>query len=106
MNDLSFATDTVIESILNKAGKLNQNLSAAQLMEEAVQRNEGRFADNGALGVETGTYTGRSPEDKYVVVEPWAEANVTLGPANKPMDEATFQALFDRVADYLQGKEL
>lgn len=106
MKDVSTTTDAMIQSILTEAGSLRRNLSSAALMEEAVQRGEGRFAANGALVVATGTYTGRSPKDKYVVVEPWSEANVMLGPANKPMEEAVFQALLERVADYLKGKEL
>lgn len=106
MNDVSTTTDAMIQSILAEAGSLQRNLSSAALMEQAVQRGEGRFAANGALVVETGTYTGRSPKDKYVVVEPWSEANIMLGPANKPMEEATFQALLERVAAHLKGKEL
>lgn len=99
-------TDSKVEAILSGAAKTYRNLTAAALTEEAVRRGEGRFAATGAFTVETGTYTGRSPDDKYVVVEPWAEKNVVLGPANKPLEEAKFDALFNRVADYLRGKEL
>lgn len=98
--------DAMIGTILNGASGVHRNLNEAELMEQAVRRDEGRFADNGAFVVETGTYTGRSPKDKYVVVEPWAEAHVVLGSANKPMEKATFDALFERVAAYLKEKEL
>lgn len=106
MNDLPMTTDNMIERILADASEVHRNLSSAALAEQAVRRGEGKFAVNGALAVETGTYTGRSPKDKYVVVEPWAEANVTLGPANKPLEEAQFSALFERVAQYLREKDV
>lgn len=106
MDDVSMATDAKVDTLLSGAAEIHRNISQAALMEEAVKRGEGRFADTGALVVATGTYTGRSPEDKYVVVDSWTEANVTLGPANKPMDEATFDALFERMIDYLRGKQL
>ncbi len=67
---------------------------------------EGRFAANGAFVAETGKYTGRSPKDKFVVRDAWAEANVAFGAVNQPIEESVFDALMQRVADYLQGREL
>ena len=46
---------------------VHANLPPHRLIEEAVRRGEGRLAPGGALVVETGAHTGRSPKDKYVV---------------------------------------
>jgi len=43
------------------------NLDAPRLYEEAVRRQEARIAKGGALVVETGPHTGRSPQDKFFV---------------------------------------
>jgi phosphoenolpyruvate carboxykinase (ATP) len=45
------------------------NLNEASLMQHAVVRQEGKLGVGGALLVETGKHTGRSPKDKYIVVD-------------------------------------
>lgn len=103
---MAIETDNVLEQILSAAGKVHYNLSSAELAEQAILRGEGRFAANGAFVAETGKYTGRSPKDKFVVRDAWAEANVAFGSVNQPMDEAVFDALLQRVVAYLKGREL
>ena len=60
------------------------DLSPAQLVELAVQRNEGHLAANGALVVETGHRTGRSPMDRYVVTSPAPPSTFTGAPLTVP----------------------
>ncbi len=52
------------------------NLTTAALYEQAIQRGEGTVAHKGPLVVQTGQYTGRSPNDKYVVREPSSEKDI------------------------------
>ncbi|MBI5832594.1 MAG: phosphoenolpyruvate carboxykinase (ATP) [Armatimonadetes bacterium] len=87
-------------------GKVYWNLTTAQLYEAAVQRNEGLVAESGALVVETGKHTGRSPNDKFVVREPSSEEHVAWGKINVPIDSAMFDRLHSRVLAYLQAKDL
>ena len=51
------------------AKNIYYQLSPAELVEEALKRNEGVLADSGALAIDTGEFTGRSPKDKFVVYD-------------------------------------
>ena len=81
------------------------NLSTPALYEHAVRRGEGMIAHLGPLVVRTGQYTGRSPNDKFIVREPsssdriWWEGNCSLEPEK-------FEGLRRRLLAYLQGRDL
>jgi phosphoenolpyruvate carboxykinase (ATP) len=75
--------------------------SVAQLVEEALRRREGELADSGALVVRTGKYTGRSPDDKFIVDDYVAHELVDWGKSNQPFDSERFDRLYDRVIDYV-----
>ena len=81
------------------------NLSNAELIERAVKRGEGVLDKNGALVVETGKRTGRSPNDRFIVKEPTTENDIDWGKVNKPFDSDKFDALWSRVEAYLATQE-
>lgn len=82
------------------------NLPTPFLVEQAIQRREGRLAHLGPLVVRTGHHTGRSPNDKFVVREPSSEALVAWGDVNRPMAPDRFEALRRRLLTYFQAKDL
>ena len=67
-------------------GEVRYNLGEAALVEAALKRGEGTLGRGGALLVNTGTYTGRSPKDKHVVRSSatedtiWWETNAAMAP--------------------------
>ncbi|MCG0275800.1 MAG: phosphoenolpyruvate carboxykinase (ATP) [Thermosediminibacteraceae bacterium] len=90
---------------LSNLGKVYFNLSVSRLIEEAVKRGEGVLASNGAFIVKTGKYTGRSPNDKFIVEDPEVKDEIWWS-NNKPFPSEKFDALFRRMASYLQNREL
>jgi len=85
---------------------VHANLTAPALVAEALRRDEGRMAWDGALLVETGEHTGRSVRDKFVVDEPSVTKDVWWGRINQRMSPANFAILRARVQAYLQGQDL
>ncbi|OHV09749.1 phosphoenolpyruvate carboxykinase [Kushneria phosphatilytica] len=80
-----------------------RNPSAAELVEYAIINGEARLAANGALVAETGSRTGRSPGDRYIVDEPSSSAEIDWGRVNQPFPASRFDALWERVEAWLEG---
>lgn len=82
------------------------NLSPEVLVQQTVERKQGELSDTGALCVQTGKFTGRSPKDKFVVKDQTTEKTVDWGDINIPTTPEIFDALYNKVCQYLQGKEV
>lgn len=79
-----------------------KNPSAPVLLEEALKRREGLLTEDGALVVHTGTFTGRSPNDKFVVRDSLTEKTVWWGAVNHPLEERSFDTLYKDTQAYLK----
>ncbi|MEM7461775.1 MAG: phosphoenolpyruvate carboxykinase [Pseudomonadota bacterium] len=81
------------------------NLDSQELSDHAVSRGEARLAQGGALAVETGSHTGRSPQDKFVVADALTTDTVWWG-NNKKMLPRNFETLYQDMIDYAGKNEL
>ena len=90
---------------LNKLGITNiqnlyRNLSAKQLVRDIINNNEGILGMKGVAMVDTGVYTGRSPNDRYIVSEPSSEEKIWWGPVNQKITESIFNTLYEKVISH------
>lgn len=82
------------------------NLSYDELYEHELSNQEGQLTALGAVAVDTGRFTGRSPKDKYFVDEPSSINNIWWGPVNSKISEDTFGELLTLVQNQLDQKDL
>ena len=77
--------------------KLYKNISIPNLIEFAVNRGEGSLSDKGALVINTGKYTGRSPKDRFIVKDDITKDTINWGEVNLSIDEHVFDKIYSDV---------
>ena len=83
------------------------NLSPEELTAETLKRNQGVLNDTGALAVDTGEFTGRSPNDKFIVKDAITENSVDwTSKFNLPVSAEVFDNLYNKIVAYFAGKEV
>jgi len=82
------------------------NLTASELANTTVLKGQGVFASNGAVAVNTGEFTGRSPEDRFIVKDALTENTVDWNKINIPFSEEKFDTLYNKITNYLSDKDL
>jgi phosphoenolpyruvate carboxykinase (ATP) len=88
-----------------KLGRVHYNLSVPSLVEIIVKREEGVLSSTGALSVKTGKFTGRSPDDRYIVNDETTRNAVDWGKVNHPISEENFEKIFRRMKKHVEDKE-
>jgi phosphoenolpyruvate carboxykinase (ATP) len=91
---------------IDAGGRVYLHPSTSLLYTHALRRAEGRLAEGGPLVVDTGSHTGRSPNDKFLVREPGSEERIWWGKVNHELDEEHFEALREKVTSFLEGEDL
>ena len=99
---------------ITQVKEIVRNPSYEQLFEEEMAPNlegyeKGVLTNTGAVAVDTGIFTGRSPKDKYIVYDDSSKEHVwwTSDAAkndNKPMTPETWKSLKELVTGELSGK--
>lgn len=91
---------------LGNVAAAHWNLAPAQLVEETIELGEGFLTSTGALAVDTGEFTGRSPKDRFVVYDDVTKDTVWWGNVNIKFDSDKFESLYQRMRAYLTGREV
>ena len=86
--------------------KLFSQLPVPELVESSIQRKEAILSNTGSLSVETGKFTGRSPDDRYIVKDNMTTKTINWGKVNHPISEDNFKSIFERMKKFVKNKEL
>lgn len=101
------SNDASLASIgLENVAIAHWNLSVSELVEETILNGMGTLSDTGALAIDTGEFTGRSPKDKLVVLDEKTKDAVWWSDVNIPIEEEKFTKIYNRVTAYLAGSEV
>lgn len=82
------------------------NLDSDTLVDQTVQRKQGKISDQGALCIETGKFTGRSPKDRFIVEDDYTRSRIDWGEVNIPISIEVFDALLDKMQAFIKDKEV
>jgi phosphoenolpyruvate carboxykinase (ATP) len=91
---------------LKTTGTQHYQLPVSELVEIALASQEGILSDTGTLAVNTGKFTGRAPNDRFIVDTPKIHNEIDWGKVNKPIDGKVFDTVLKKVQGYLQDKDL
>lgn len=95
-------------SYLNLGGNIavKYQLSPEELIDDALLNNEGTMAASGALAIDTGKFTGRSPKDRFIVCDDVTADQVWWGDVNIKISPEKFDQLFNKLTSYLSDKTI
>lgn len=85
---------------------IRYQLSSSELHKNTLEKKQGKESSLGAIAVNTGEFTGRSPMDRFIVKDDVTKDEVWWGNINIPFDPDKFDALYDKVTAYLSNKEV
>lgn len=104
VSTIAHSTAKLAVNGLNFSNKLHYQLSPGELIQDTLRNNEGVLNDTGALVIQTGKFTGRSPKDKYIVNDNITGSTVNWNDFNIPIEEKYFDIIFQQVYNYLNNK--
>lgn len=85
---------------ITNPSRVNRNLSYEDLMSHEKKNEEGKFTKNGTFAVDTGKFTGRSPNDKWIVKQSPSADNIWWGNVNKPTNSEVFDELYEKCVNH------
>ena len=89
-----------------KNATVRYQLTSDELHEETIKKEQGKESSLGAIAVNTGEFTGRSPMDRFIVKDEVTKDEIWWSDINIPFDSEKFDSLYTKVVSYLSEKEI
>ena len=93
-----------MEELGIKNAAVHYQLFPNELHAMTIEAGQGIESSTGALAINTGEFTGRSPQDRFIVQDEVTKDKVWWGNVNIPFSSENFDKLYDKVTDYLSNK--
>lgn len=99
-------TIMVMERLAILASKAYLNQDANTLVRQTLERRQGILSDKGALCIQTGKFTGRSPKDRFIVRDECTENTIDWGEINIPISSEIFDSLLNKMSAFMLDREV
>jgi phosphoenolpyruvate carboxykinase (ATP) len=100
---ISIPTGNLVKLGLKNTESIHYQSSPEELVQDTLRIGEGVLTDTGALAINTGEFTGRSPLDKFTVKDEVTENTVHWNNFNIPIEEKYFDIIYNKMTDYLNN---
>lgn len=98
--------NSLLETGISSKGNVYWNLTPEELIEHTIQKKMGVLCDQGAICVDTGKFTGRSPKDRFIVKDETTADTVNWNSINLPFDSDAFDRLYEKMTSYLSEGDI
>jgi phosphoenolpyruvate carboxykinase (ATP) len=99
-------TPSFIHEAIKHIDNVHYQLDPEQLVEQTLLKGQGKLNNTGALVINTGEFTGRSPKDKFIVKDELTEDTVNWNEFNNPIEEKYFDIVYNKMVQYLNDKDV
>ncbi|MBI1341442.1 MAG: phosphoenolpyruvate carboxykinase (ATP) [Terrimonas sp.] len=103
VHSTALPTESLIRIGITATESIHYQLSPEELVQDTLRLGQGRLNDTGALVVETGKFTGRSPKDKFTVKDELTADTIDWNDFNIPIAPAYYDIIYKKVINYLNG---
>ena len=100
------ANNATISDLGIKNATAYWNLSPADLADIAIKKGQATLTSTGAINIKTGEFTGRSPKDRFIVLDEITNKSVWWGDINISFEKQKFDLLQEKIVKYLSGKDI
>ncbi|MBC7438439.1 MAG: phosphoenolpyruvate carboxykinase (ATP) [Flavobacterium sp.] len=99
-----FTKSISLEELGIKNATVHYQLSPNDLHAITIEAGQGIESSTGALAINTGEFTGRSPQDRFIVQDEITNDKIWWGNVNIPFSSENFDKLYNKVTEYLSDK--
>jgi phosphoenolpyruvate carboxykinase (ATP) len=105
LSTLIIPKDRLLAMGFKLANTIHYQLSSEELVADSIRVGDGVLNDTGALVINTGTFTGRSPKDKFTVKDELTSDSVHWNEFNIPLEEKYFHLIQKKIIDHLNQRQ-